>query len=187
VPTIAPACSTALQGIRQLISALSQSARRVEQRTGITNAQLFLLREVVAQDDLTINELAARAMTGQSTVSDVVSRLERRKLVTRGRADDDGRVVTVSATAAGRRLLQRAPEPATGKLLDVLSAMPVRDLNTVVRALALLNDGLGTDAARDATMLFEGEDASGSDASSRSPRRRTRAAGDSPPARRKKR
>ena len=163
-----------------MISALSRSARRVEQRTGITNAQLFLLREVVAQDDLTINELAGRAMTGQSTVSGVVSRLEQQKLVSRGREREDGRVVTVSATAAGRRLLQRAPEPATSKLLDVLCAMPERDLNTVVRAMALLNDGLGLEAGPATAMLFEGDDAAVGEKAVRARRRSARAAGERP-------
>jgi DNA-binding MarR family transcriptional regulator len=156
---VSPGSSAALQGIRLLISALSQSARGVEQTTGITNAQLFLLREVVAGDVLTINELAARAHTGQNTVSTVVTHLEKRKLVTRGRANADGRVVTVTATAAGRRLLQRAPEPVTGRLLDVLSKLPARELRTVVRALTLLNDGLGLDGGPDTTMLFEADGA----------------------------
>jgi DNA-binding MarR family transcriptional regulator len=145
-----------LQGIRSLIATLTQSARAVEQRTGITNAQLFLLRELAADDALTINELAARALTGQNTVSAVVTRLEERGLVSRGRSASDGRVVTVTLTAAGRRLLQRAPEPPTGRLLRILSSLPPSDLRTVVRALTILNDGLGV-AGVESEMLFEGD------------------------------
>lgn len=150
-------CATALQGIRSLIAALSRSARTVEHRTGITNAQLFILRELAGCDELTITELAERAVTGQNTVSAVVTRLEERGLVRRSRSRVDGRVVTVTINAAGSRLVRRAPEPATGHLLRVLCSLPAKDLRTVARAVAILNDGLGLSGARDAAMLFEAE------------------------------
>jgi DNA-binding MarR family transcriptional regulator len=155
--TLPDARARALHGIRSLIAALSRSARAVEQRTGITNAQLFILRELADTDALTINALAERAMTGQNTVSAVVTRLEKRRLVSRGRSRADGRVVTVTISAAGRRLVQRAPEPVTGRLLDVLRALPANDVRTVAHAMTVLNDGLGLRDDADAAMLFENE------------------------------
>ena len=50
-----------MECIRRLVNTLGQSARSVEQRTGVTNAQLFLLREIANADGSSINELAARA------------------------------------------------------------------------------------------------------------------------------
>ena len=159
MPTKSPSadCATALRGIRSLIAALSQSARRVEQRTGITNAQLFLLREIAASDGSTVNELAAKAMTGQNTVSSVLTRLESKRLVARQRANADGRVVRVALTSPGRRLLRRAPEPVTARLLDLLCNLSPSDLRTVCRALDVLNTGLGLEAGAEAAMLFEAD------------------------------
>ncbi len=162
--------AAALQGIRALVATLSRSARTVEQRTGITNAQLFLLRELAVEGALTINELAARALTGQSTVSSVVTRLEQRGLVGRERSSADGRVVTVTLTPSGRRLLQRAPEPATVRLLRVLSALRTAELRTVARALTLLNERLGVGGV-ESGMLFEEE----SESRPRAARRGTKA------------
>jgi DNA-binding MarR family transcriptional regulator len=93
-------------------------------------------------------------LTGQNTVSAVVTRLEERRLVTRGRSSDDGRIVTVTLTAAGRRLLQRAPEPPTVRLLGVLSSLPAAELRTVVRALTILNERLGLGPG-ESGLLFE--------------------------------
>jgi DNA-binding MarR family transcriptional regulator len=93
-------------------------------------------------------------LTGQNTVSAVVTRLEERRLVTRGRSSDDGRIVTVTLTAVGRRLLQRAPEPPTVRLLGALSSLPPAELRTVVRALTILNKRLGLRPG-ESGMLFE--------------------------------
>jgi hypothetical protein len=62
----------------------------------------------------------------------------------------------VTLTAAGRRLLQRAPEPPTGRLLRILSSLTSSDLRTVAQALTILNDGLGV-AGMESGMLFEGD------------------------------
>lgn len=145
-----------MRGIRLLVSSLTHSARALEQSTGITNAQLFLLRELAASGPLTINQLAERAMTGQNAVSSVVNRLEERRLVTRGRSAEDGRVVTVTSTAAGRRLVDRAPEPPAERLLRALSDLDAPSLRTVTRAVTLLTTRMGIATDAEAGMLFEG-------------------------------
>lgn len=147
----------ALQAVRGLVAALSQSARVVEQRTGVSNAQLFLLRQIAENTNLSVNELAARAMTHQSTASVVLSRLERRGLVQRVPSTVDGRSVVLHLTSAGRRLLRRAPKAATSEIVEAiarLSASEVRMLRTGLFALAR-EAGFGFD---DTPMLFQEPD-----------------------------
>jgi DNA-binding MarR family transcriptional regulator len=129
----------ALQAVRGLVAALSQQARAIERRTGVSNAQLFLLQQIAAEPNLSVNALAARAMTHQSTASIVLSRLERRGLVQRVRSSADGRSVVLRLTPSGRRLLRRAPAPATSQIVDAiarLSASEVRMLRQGICALA---------------------------------------------------
>jgi MarR family transcriptional regulator, organic hydroperoxide resistance regulator len=167
----------ALQSIRALVAALHESARAVERRTGVTNAQLFILRELLATSDgLSINDLASRALTGQNTISTIVTRLGRRGLVRRQRAPDDGRRVLVSLTPVGRRLVERAPEPPTGRLLAALVSMTPEDVAQLGRSVQALTDAMGA-SARAAGMLFEQEAPSTrytSASTSRSERRRPR-------------
>jgi DNA-binding MarR family transcriptional regulator len=144
----------ALRGIRQLVRTLQESARAVEGRTGITNAQLFLLRALEEVDSLSLGELAAEARTQQSTVSIVVKRLVRTGLVRRQRSPDDARRVHLSLTARGRRKLHNAPVPPTARLLDALRAVSPAERRALIRGLKALESRMGA-GIQEPGMLFE--------------------------------
>ena len=144
-----------LDGIRTVVGALTRSARSVERRTGVTTAQLFVLRQLAERDGLSLGEIAERTLTRQSTVSVVVARLERQGLLRRDRADDDRRRLQLSLTAAGRRLLARAPTPTTGRLLAALDELTDDQLRSLSTGLDALIATLGLES-RTAGMLFEG-------------------------------
>lgn len=146
----------ALHAVRGLVQALSRSASTVERKTGVTNAQLFLLQQIRAHRNLTVNDLAARAMTTQSTVSIVLSRLERRGLVERARSPHDARSVVLGLTPSGRRLLRRAPAPATSEILDALRRLTRNELHALSRGLSALRRELGS-RDEEPEMLFEHE------------------------------
>lgn len=143
-----------LRALRTLIAALSRSARTIEARTGVTNAQLFVLQQLQTEEALGINALAARARTGQSAVSIVVRRLVRRGLVSRRRSAADGRRVGVSLTIAGRALVRQAPEPPTTRMLAAVGRLDHRDLRALARGLTALVSAMGI-AGETPSMLFE--------------------------------
>lgn len=146
--------SDALQAVRALVQSLSTSAASVEQKTGVTNAQLFLLQQIRSREKPTVNDLAALALTSQSTVSIVLSRLERHGLVVRKRSATDARSVVLQLTAAGRRLLERAPAPATSRVLRALRQLAPAELRALSRGLSALGRELGFSEGRP-PMLFE--------------------------------
>jgi DNA-binding MarR family transcriptional regulator len=148
----------AVDCIRRLVNALGESARTVEQRTGITNAQLFLLRQLHREKELTINELAARALTQQSTVSLLVRRLEAAGLVTRARSPSDGRRVCVTLTARGKTTAARAPEPPIARMLRGLDTMRESDLEALIRGVGALLATMRVPAGA-AAPLFENDTA----------------------------
>lgn len=143
-----------LRALRTLIGALSRSARTIEARTGVTNAQVFILQQLQTEEALCINALAARACTGQSAVSIVVRRLVRRGLVSRRRSAADGRHVVVSLTVAGRALVRQAPEPPTAHMLAAVGRLDHRDLRALARGLTALVTAMGI-AGETPSMLFE--------------------------------
>jgi DNA-binding MarR family transcriptional regulator len=144
----------ALQAVRGLVGALSQSARVIEQRTGVSNAQLFLLRQIADEPDLSVNALAARAMTHQSTASVVLSRLERRGLVQRVRSPEDGRSVGLRLTAAGRQLLRRAPRPATSEIVDAIDRLTPAEVRMLRQGICALGREAGF-SCDGSPMLFQ--------------------------------
>jgi len=143
-----------LRAIRRLVGTLQESARAVEHQTGLTNAQLFLLRAVQAREGLSINDLATAARTQQSAASIIVQRLVRAGLLRRRRADEDARRVVLSLSPAGRRKLRRAPAPPTTRLLEGLQDLTDRERRALLAGLHALERRLGAEDAEPG-MLFE--------------------------------
>jgi DNA-binding MarR family transcriptional regulator len=140
--------------LRALVAALSQSARTVERRTGITNAQLFLLQQLQVAGTLSVNDLAELARTQQSTVSIVVGRLERDGLVGKVRSSIDARRAVVSLTPSGRRLLRNAPAPPTALLLRAVGELRHADACALALGLRALTRRLRL-SAQPPSLLFE--------------------------------
>ena len=145
--------AAALDGIRRIVQTLRLSARSAEQRLGISGAQLFVLHALAESPARSLNDLAARTFTHQSSVSVVVDRLARRRLVSRERSTEDGRRVTLALTPAGRALLRSAPEVAQIRLIDALRSLPPADRRALARILERMVDAMGV--ARAAPLLFD--------------------------------
>ena len=149
-----PDASAALSSIRTLIAALTRSARTIESHTGITNAQLFLLRQIATSDALSINELAERARTRQNTVSSVVGRLVEAGLVEKVRSEADARRAALSLPRAGKRVLARAPSSPTEVLMAGLDSLRPQDVRNLAAGLRALITALDL-TADEPPMLFE--------------------------------
>jgi DNA-binding MarR family transcriptional regulator len=147
--------TAAFDSLRRLVHSLHSASRETERRLGVTGAQLFVLTQLRATPSLSINALAERTMTHQSTVSVVVRRLVRRKLVKKVRAADDARRVELTLTPAGSRLLDRAPEAIQVRLANAIGSLPATDRRQLARALGQLVEQVG---AGEAPMFFESAD-----------------------------
>ena len=129
--------------LRRLVHVLHTSSRETERRLGLTGAQLFVLTQLSATPQLSINALAERTMTHQSTVSVVVRRLVRRKLVRKVRAADDARRVELTLTPSGTTLLRKAPEAMQTRLARAIDELSGSDRKALGRGLGELLTGLG--------------------------------------------
>lgn len=115
----------------------------MEQKLGITSAQLYVLQELQDSAALSINELAERTFTHQSSVSIVVSRLAESGLVIRTAARDDARRLSISLTPSGRALLRRAPDAAQMRLVKGLLKLSRAELKQLASNLSALTEMLG--------------------------------------------
>ena len=145
-----------MDDLRRLVQYLRLSAGAAQRRLGVSGAQLFVLQQLRRAPASSVDELAARTLTDQSSVSVVVTRLHARKLVARRRSPDDGRRVEILLTARGRALLERAPRPAQEKLLAGLSRMTPAELSRVAASLRLLVTKSGI-AGKPPSLFFERE------------------------------
>jgi DNA-binding MarR family transcriptional regulator len=140
--------------LRRLVHSLHNASRDTERRLGVTGAQLFVLTQLRATPSLSVNALAERTMTHQSTVSVVVRRLVRRKLVRKVRASDDARRVELTLTPAGIALLKRAPEAVQVRLARAIEELEDADRRVLARGLQQLVHALGADVSPP-PMFFE--------------------------------
>lgn len=159
-----------MDSLRRIVRDLRLSARGAERSAGISGAQLFVLQALAERPAVSLNDLAERTLTDQSSVSVVVKRLADRKLVARKASAQDARRIELSLTAAGRRLLARCPEPTQARLLDSLRRLSPPDLAKLTGGLAALVAQMGIEDA-DARMFFDEESSSGSRRARRGPHR----------------
>jgi len=127
-----------LDSLRKIVQVLRESSRRAEQRLGISGAQLFVLEKLADGSSQSLNDLASRTFTHQSSVSTVVTRLVEQGLVSRQRSAGDSRKVELVLTPRGRRLAAQTTGAAQEQLIQSIRRMPVRTRNE----LALLLDEL---------------------------------------------
>ena len=141
--------------LRRLVHTLHTASRDTERRLGVTGAQLFVLTQLRLSPSLSINALAERTMTHQSTVSVVVQRLVDRKLVMKTRSSEDRRRVELSLTPAGTALLRRAPEVFQVRLLGAIEQLTESDRAVLARTVSQIVTSLGGNADAPASFMFE--------------------------------
>lgn len=142
-----------LDALRAIVQALRLSGGGA--RRGVSSAQLFALQQIAEQPRLSINELAARTFTHQSSVSVVVQRLVARQLVAKVAAPDDRRRLCLELTASGRRALLRAPTSVQARLIEAITNLPAEQRRVLGSALAQIARTVAPDIVGRAPMLFE--------------------------------
>jgi DNA-binding MarR family transcriptional regulator len=146
-----------LDAIRRLVRHLRLADRAAQSELGISGAQLFVLVELGKTGSLSLNDLAERTRTDQSSVSVVVSRLVDAGLVTRERDARDARRLVLNLTKNGRAMLQRAPSVAQETILSVVERIPPTERKRFADSITALVEALGAEPGP-APMLFEDDE-----------------------------
>ncbi len=147
-----------LDSIRRIVRALRVSSRFLERTHGLTSAQVFVLQKLESGEPISVNELARRTFTHQSSVSVVVSRLAERGLVTRRAAKDDGRRVEVKITEKAQALLRKAPELIQNRLVEVIQGLPKSDRACLATHLSAVVEAAGLIEGEVSLFFEEGSD-----------------------------
>ena len=143
-----------LDCLRILVRELRSFSMTSERATGLGTAQVFVLRILARSPGLSINELAARTLTHQSSVSAVVGRLEGAGLVRHTRCADDGRRILLKATAKGLAHARRSPDVIQERFIAGLARMPLGARRRLAGDLTRWIDAMGIQDPAP-TMFFE--------------------------------
>jgi MarR family transcriptional regulator, lower aerobic nicotinate degradation pathway regulator len=123
---------------------------------GLSAAQLFVLHSLASSPAGSLGELATRTLTDQSSVSTVVARLVKRKLVIRKAATADRRRIELRLTAAGEAAVRASPRIPQTIITAAVAALPAKRQRELVRSLDALVAGIGATGV-EPRMLFEDE------------------------------
>jgi DNA-binding MarR family transcriptional regulator len=143
--------------LRRIVRFLRLADRDVEAACEISAAQLFVLNTLVDHPASSLSEIAGRSLTDQSSVSTVVSRLVARGLVKRSVSRTDRRRAELRITAAGVRMVQRAPRAPQTTVISAIREMTPAKRADLVRALEGLATVIGANEVAP-RMLFEDDE-----------------------------
>jgi DNA-binding MarR family transcriptional regulator len=105
-----------LRRFRLVFNAFKTHFQQVEKKAGVGGAQLWALSIIRESAGIGVNDLARAMDVHQSTASNLVKALIERDLVVAAKDGLDRRAVQLRVSAAGGRVLKRAPGPFTGVL-----------------------------------------------------------------------
>jgi len=124
-----------IDDIRRVFKAVNDHSKMAEHQTGITGPQLWAIKVIGDLSPVKVSDIAKRMYVHPATVVGILDRLESRKLVQRIRSKDDRRVVKVTLTEDGKKLVKKSPEVAQGLLVKGLEVLPVERLKEIYFAL----------------------------------------------------
>ncbi|QGN32292.1 MarR family winged helix-turn-helix transcriptional regulator [Microlunatus sp. Gsoil 973] len=120
-----------------------RALRVVDRRAGLTAARLSALSVLVFGGPHSLGGLAAAEDVTSPTMTRIVDGLEREGLARRRALSGPGRPVEVSATARGRRLMERAARRRLDALETAIDRLPAADQRRLRAAAPVLEQLAG--------------------------------------------
>lgn len=160
-----------LNSFRCIVKSLRVADRAGLKEHGLGASQLYVLHELKRDSPLSVNELAQRTATDQSTVSVVVAKLIDKGFLTRERSEVDARRLDLTLTAKGYLLLKRLPPPVQLSIIEGVQRLPPLRARALAESLQEICDVLGVADAHP-PMLMD-DDAHGGPAKARTTSKHT--------------
>lgn len=129
---------------------LERGSKRMATRLGVTGPQRFVLRVVQKFPDISAGELARIVQLHPSTVTGILRRLERKRLLSRTADPADQRRALLRVRESARRLTRSPAGTVEAGVIEVLNTVSPRAIDgarEVLRALAGVLDASQTRSA----------------------------------------
>ena len=146
--------SRAINAVRRMVRGLRSAAEAIERELSVSAAQLFVLMALGDAPDQSVKDLAAVTMTTHSTVSQVVSQLIAKGLVTRTSDASDRRRAVLRLTRQGANLVKRSPRVIQADLIKGFGALRPAERRGLANGLEKWLDASGM-ARVQPRMLFD--------------------------------
>lgn len=145
-----------LNSFRSLVKSLRLADRAGLRDHGLGAAQLFVLHELARESPLSVNDLAERTATDQSTVSVVVAKLIEKGYVARQRSEADARRLDLTLTTRGAQLARNLPPPIQHRLIEGVQQLSPARAKALAESLREICEVLGIAEAHPPMFMDEG-------------------------------
>lgn len=107
-----------LIGLRKITQAIDLHSKFLLKTVGITSPQLVILQQLSHFDSLAVSEISKLVSLSQGTVTEILTRLEKKGIISRRKSDQDKRRSLISITETGKQLLENAPSPLQDDFIE---------------------------------------------------------------------
>jgi DNA-binding MarR family transcriptional regulator len=142
-----------LMALRRITRAIDLRSRTLLQDYGLTAPQLATLNTVSRLQPVAVGEIAKEIHLGKATVTGILNRLEKRRLVQRMRGDHDRRSVVVSLTSEGEQTLLSAPSLLQDEFQQELNKLKEWERTQILATLQRIADMMDASGIEAAPML----------------------------------
>ena len=135
-----------LRNLRKIIRAIDLYSKKMMTQYGLTGSQALIMRELLhSEHNLSISVLSKRVSLSHATVTDILNRLQRNKLVLRERDEKDKRRILVGLSPEGHALISKIPSLLQEDFLNQFSNLhdweQMSILATLQRVAGLMGAG----------------------------------------------
>lgn len=133
--------------LRQISHGLDKHSKFIQEKFKITIPQLICLWEISQRGPIPLGELTKNIFLNKSTVTGIVDRLERRRLVRRNRISFDRRQIHVEITEEGLAFLEQAPTPLQENFQKRFKALNESEREEIMKAIDRIVELMDLDEA----------------------------------------
>lgn len=145
-----------LNSFRCLVKSLRLADRAGLKEYGLGASQIYVLHELKRDSPLSINDLAERMATDQSTVSVVVAKLIEKGFVAREKSETDARRLDLTLTAKGLLTIRNLPPPIQHNIIDGVKRLPRARAKALAESLREICKVLGIDEEHPPLLMENG-------------------------------
>lgn len=124
--------------LRRISSTIKQKGREILNDFPITPPQFVALQWLKEHGDMTIGELSTKMYIANSTMTDLIDRMEKAELVQRIRSTNDRRVVQVHLLDKGRDIIERVIRARQQYLQEIVSQFDTAEIKSMKEHLTRL-------------------------------------------------
>ncbi|MBO8140014.1 MAG: MarR family transcriptional regulator [Thermosipho sp. (in: Bacteria)] len=128
--------------LREICFRIKVKGRKVLKKYPITPAQFDLMQKIYFTGPKTMTELSGNLGIAKSTTTGLVSRLEKDGFLERVKSSDDKRVINVSLTEKGKKVIDEVIVERVQFIKSVLQSMPEQFENELIDLLERFNSAI---------------------------------------------